>query len=160
MNTQYTNTLTPEFKASLERPYFSAEQKATMPDDGRFHVEEQETFLREHPVTAIYRIAVEGSLTQRGGVVRAVWNGSEIGLKDGRRVNIALEGDEVVYPDGSTASIITGSGKSIQKNGRGIALVGSRLSNGDQIVSTPQSSGTLVEREGVPMGDDFLTEGA
>lgn len=159
MEQQYTNTLTPEFKASLERTYFSAEQKAAMPDDGRFYVEEQETFLREHPVIAIYRIAVEGSLTQRGGVVRTVWNGSEIQLKDGGRVNIALEGDEVVYSDGSTARIISGSGTSIQKNGRCIALVGSRLSNGDQIVSTPQSTGTLVEREGVPMGDDFLIEG-
>ncbi|WP_338885700.1 hypothetical protein [Xenorhabdus sp. TH1] len=70
MEQQYDNTLTPELKASLEQPYFSAEQKSAMPGDGRKHVEAQEAFLREHPVTAIYRVAVDGSLTEHGGVVR------------------------------------------------------------------------------------------
>lgn len=112
MEQQYDNTLTPELKASLEQPYFSAEQKSAMSEDGRKQVEAQEAFLREHPVTAIYRVAVDGSLTERGGVVRPSYNGSS----DKCKVNVALEGDEVVYPDGTTALIITSSGKSIRKN--------------------------------------------
>lgn len=112
------------------------------------------------PATAVYRIAVDGSLTQRGGVVRPLYNGSEMELADGRKANIALEGDEVVYPDGSTARINTGGGKQFLKHEQGTALVGSRLSNGDLIISTPQSTGMLVAREGMPVGNDVLTAGA
>ena len=158
MSPQYTNELTAEMAASLSKPPFSAEKKAAMPDGARELVEAQEAFLCAHPATAIYRIAVDGSLTARGGVVRAAWNGGEIELEGGRRVNIALEGDEVVYPDGTTARIINGSGEDIIKNGRGIALVDSLLSNGDQIISTPQATGMLVERDGMPMGESFLAK--
>lgn len=156
MSQQYSNELTAELAASLARPPFSEETKATMSDDARKVVEEQESFLRDHPVVAIYRIAVDGALTQRGGVVRAAWNGAEIELEDGQKVNIALVGDEVVYPDGTTARIVTGSGEQYQKDERSIALVGSRLSNGDVIISTPQAGCTLNELKGLPMDADFL----
>lgn len=159
MTQQYTNELTPEILAGMGQSPFTPEQLAVMGNEGRARIEEQKTFCLTHPVKAIYRIAVDGSLTQRGGVVRAAWNGAEIGLTDGRRVNIALEGDEVVYSDGTTARIVTGSGKDIAKDGRGIALVDSMLSNGDRIISTPQSANMLVERDGVPMGEEFLAEG-
>lgn len=156
MSQQYTNELTPELAASLARPPFSAEKKAAMCDDARQIVEEREAFMREHPVVAIYRIAVDGALTQRGGVVRAEWNGAEIALDGGKKVNIALVGDEVVYPDSTTARIVTGSGSKFQKSGQSIALVGSRLSNGDVIISTPQAGSTLNELKGLPMNADFL----
>ncbi|MBN7124535.1 hypothetical protein BSU01_22950 [Erwinia billingiae] len=159
MEQQYTNALPPESAASLARPPFSAEKKSGMSEGSRQTVEEQEAFLLEHPVVAIYRIAVEGALTQRGGVVRAAWNGSEIALEDGQKVNVALEGDEVVYPDGTSARIVTGSGAKFQKGGKSIALVGSRLSNGDVIISTPQAGCTLNELnelKGLPMDADFL----
>ena len=156
MSQQYTNELTPELAASLARPPFSAEKKAAMSDGARQTVEEQEAFMREHPVVAIYRIAVDGALTQRGGVVRAAWNGAEIELEGGQKVNIALVGDEVVYPDGTTARIVTGSGAKFQKGDQSIALVGSRLSNGDVIISTPQAGSTLNELKGLPMDADFL----
>lgn len=78
-----------------------------------------------------------GALTQCGGVVRAAWNGAEIELDGGQKVNIALVGDDVVYPDGATARIVTGSGSKFQKSGQSIVLVGSRLSNDDVIISTP-----------------------
>ena len=154
MEQQYTNELTPELAASLARPPFSAEKKAGMSDGARQTVEEQEPFLIEYPVVAIYRIAVDGALTQRGGVVRAAWNGSEIAFEDGYKVNIALVGDEVVYPDGTNARIVTGSGSRFRKGEH--ALVGSRLSNGDVIISTPQAGCMLNELKGLPMDDDFL----
>lgn len=156
MTQQYTNELTPELAALLARPPFSAEKKAAMSDGARQAVEEQEAFMREHPVVAIYRIAVDGALTQRGGVVRAAWNGAEIELDGGQKVNIALVGDEVVYPDGTTARIVTGSGSKFQKGDQSIALVGSRLSNGDVIISTPQAGSTLNELKGLPVDADFL----
>lgn len=127
MSQQYTNELTPELAASMARPPFSAEKKAAMSEGAHQAVEEQEVFMREHPVVAIYRIAVDGALTRRGGVVRAVWNGAEIELDGGQKVNIALVGDEVVYPDGTTARIVTGSGSKFRKGEQSIALVGSRL---------------------------------
>ncbi|MGX5100986.1 PAAR domain-containing protein [Enterobacter cloacae] len=156
MEQQYTNQLTPELAASLARPPFSAEKKAGMSEGARQTVEEQEAFLLEHPVVAIYRIAVDGAQTQRGGVVRAAWNGSEIALESGQKVNVALEGDEVVYPDGTTARIVTSSGSKFQKGGNSIALVGSRLSHGDVIISTPQAGCTLNELKVLPMDADFL----
>ncbi|MCU6410295.1 PAAR domain-containing protein [Enterobacter quasiroggenkampii] len=156
MEQQYTNELTTELAASLAHPPFPAEKKAGMSEGARQTVEEQVEFLREHPVVAIYRIGVDGAQTQRGGVVRAAWNGSEIALEDGHKVNVALEGDEVIYPDGTTARIVTGSGSKFQKSGQSIALVGSRLSNGDVIISTPQAGCTLNELKGMPVDADFL----
>jgi hypothetical protein len=156
MSQQYTNELTLELATSLARPPFSAEKKATMSDSAIQTVEAQEAFMREHPVVAIYRIAVNGALTQRGGVVRAAGNGAEIELGGGLNVNIALVGDEVVYPDGTTARIVTGSGSKIRKGEQSIALVGSRLSNSDVIISTPQAGCMLNELKGLPMDDDFL----
>lgn len=156
MSQQYTNELTPELASSLACPPFSVEKKAAMSDGARQTVEEQEAFMREHPVVAIYRIAVDGALTQGGGVVRAGWNGAEIELDGGQKVNIALVGDEVVYPDGTTARIVTGSGSKFKKGEQSIALVGSRLSNGDVIISTPQAGSMLNERKGLPVDADFL----
>ena len=67
-------------------------------------------------------------------------------------MRVAQKGDYAVYADGSTAQIVTGAG---QDNSHW-ALVGSRLSNGDEIIDTPQGLVLLVVREGVPMPDDFL----
>lgn len=156
MEQQYTNQLTPELAASLARPPFSAEKKAGMSEDVRQTVEEQEAFLLEHPVVAIYRIAVDGALTQRGGVIRAPWNGAEIEHESRQKVNIALVDDEVAYPDSTTAHIITGSGAEYRKGEESIALVGSRLSSGDVIISTPQAGSMLTEQDGLPMGAGFL----
>lgn len=156
MEQQYTNKLAPELAASLARPPFPTEKKAGVSDGARQTVEEQEAFMREHPVVVIYRIAVDGALTQRGWGGRAAWNGSEIELDGGQKVNIVLVGDEVVYPDGTTARIVIGSGSKFQKSGQSIALVGSRLSNGDVIVSTPQAGCTLNKMKGLPVDADFL----
>jgi hypothetical protein len=57
-----------------------------------------------------------------------------------------------VYADGSTAQIVTGAG---QENSH-MALVGSRLCNGDEIINTLQGGFLLVGRDGVAMAEDFL----
>ncbi|UWF49319.1 hypothetical protein NYP20_29220 [Pseudomonas sp. N3-W] len=57
-----------------------------------------------------------------------------------------------MYADGSTAWIVTAAGK----GNNHLALVGSYLSNGDEIINTPQGCSLLIAREGVSMAEDFL----
>lgn len=163
MDTQYTNELTPAILAGMDISPFTAEQLAAMTDEARELIEEQKAFCRAHPVTAIYRLAVAGSLTERGGVADEFNADPEQGYKNklsnGQWASVLTEGCTVTYPDGSTARIISSAGSQHTYEDRGIALVGSLLDNGDVIISTPQSSGMLVGREGVPMADDFLISG-
>lgn len=163
MDTQYTNELTPAILAGMDISPFTAEQLAAMTAEARELIEEQKAFCRAHPVTAIYRIAVAGSLTERGGVADEFNADPEQGYKNklsnGQWASVLTEGCTVTYPDGSTARIISSAGSQHTYEDRGIALVGSLLDNGDVIISTPQSSGMLVGREGVPMADDFLISG-
>lgn len=157
MDRQYNNELTPELLATMDQSPFTAEQLAGMNDETRALIAEKQAYCRQHPVNAIYRIAVDGSLTREGGTVRAAYNGNEIELSDGRKVNVALVGDDVVYPDGRTAKIVTGAGKMTEVNGRGVALVNSRLDNGDEIISTLCDGPMIAGREGEDMPEDFLS---
>ncbi|MGP3167227.1 PAAR domain-containing protein [Serratia ureilytica] len=157
MDRQYNNELTPELLATMDQSPFTAEQLAGMNDETRMLIAEKQEYCRQHPVNAIYRIAVDGSLTKEGGTVRAAYNGNAIELSDGRKVNVALVGDDVVYPDGRTAKIVTGAGKMSEVNGRGVALVNSRLDNGDEIISTLCDGPMIVGREGEDMPEDFLS---
>ncbi|HDJ1442316.1 TPA: hypothetical protein PPN70_004781 [Serratia rubidaea] len=163
MSQQYTNELTPEILDGMDHSPFTSEQLAEMSGEARALIEEQEAFCRVHPVTAIYRIAVAGCLTDRGGIGDEFnpnpEEGSKIRLENGQWVSVLTEDCTVTYPDGSSARIVSSAGSQHAYEGRGIALVGSLLSNGDRIISTPQSASMLIERDGVPMGEDFLTTG-
>lgn len=160
MEKQYTNELTPEILAGFDESPFTDQQLAEMSDDARAVVEEQRLFHRQHPITGIYRIAVAGSLTRRGGVADEFNPDPEKGYKilrfDGVWASVLTEGCTVTYPDGSQARIVTSAGKQYTTGDSCVALVGSLLDNGDEIISTPQSSGMLVRREGVPLNEDFL----
>lgn len=156
MDRQYTNELTPELLVTMEQSPFTAEELAGMDNETRALISDQQEYCRQHPVNAIYRIAVDGSFTREGGTVRAAYNGNEIELSDGRKVNIALVGDDVVYPDGRTAKIVTGAGKMSEVNGRGVALVNSCLDNGDEIISTLCDGPMIVGRKGEKIPEDFL----
>lgn len=161
MTLQFTNELTPALLATMDQFPFTAEQLAEMSSEARAMVAEQAAFCRQHPVNAIYRLAVAGCLTRRGGT-GVEFNpgqkeGCRIRLADGERASVLTEGCTVVYPDGTQARIVSSAGKRNRLHGRGVALVGSRLDNGDEIISTPQGSSLIVGREGVPVPDDFLT---
>ncbi|PLR29591.1 hypothetical protein [Chimaeribacter arupi] len=160
MPQHYTNALTPALVASINEPVFTAAQRAEMNDDARALIATQEAFHRAHPVTAIYRLAVAGSLTRRGGVADEFnpdpEQGYKIRLEHGQWVSVLTEGCTVTYPDGSSARIISSAGSLHAYQDRGVALVGSRLDNGDEIISTPQGSCYLIAQQGVPMPDDFL----
>ncbi|CNI60273.1 Uncharacterised protein [Yersinia pekkanenii] len=164
MDTQYTNALTPDILAGMDISPFTAEQLAAMTEEARDLIDAQKAFCRAHPVTAIYRLAVAGCLTRRGGVGDEFNPNPEEGHKialdnNGQMASVLTEGCTVTYPDGSTARIVSSAGRSYAAEDRGIALVGSVLDNGDEIISTPQSSCVLVGRKGVAIADDFLITG-
>lgn len=152
----YTNETTPKLLSEIDKPVFTDEQLTSFNEDAREHIRQQEAYCRAHPPVAIWRHATVGSLTRDGGVVSSGSSEGEIMTSNGEFARMALVGDEVTYPDGSTALIVSGSGSSISHNEKGYALVGSQLSNGDKIIITPQSVGLLVGRDGVAMPDDFL----
>ncbi len=156
MEKQYTNKLTPEVLAEFAQSPFSAEDLAAMDDEARALVAESDDYSRRHPVTAIWRHAVVGSLTRNGGTVSSASSGGKIITSSGKMAGMALVGDQVTYPDGTSAWIISGAGYSHQYGVRGFALVGSKLDNGDDIISTPQNISLLTACEGIPMADDFL----
>lgn len=79
-----------------------------------------------------YHIASNGSKTKNGGTV--VGASTEM-FKHG--LCIACVGDSVEYPDGSSSKIMNGAGAALQFNNKPIAIVGSKLENGDVIVLSP-----------------------
>ena len=90
-----------------------------------------------------YLFATIDARTERGGRVTHVSSTAEIEKKGG-----AVVGDVVTYEDGSQARIVDGAGYGAMWSDKPIALVGSRLDNGDRIVSTPQSDYGVKVRKG------------
>ncbi|ELP5716805.1 TPA: hypothetical protein ACOEAZ_004523 [Enterobacter asburiae] len=150
---QYINELTPETLAAFDKSPFTTEQLAGMNDEARSLIEKQNAYNLAHPVTAAYLIATEGSLTRNGGEVFSEYNGRQIKLNDGTILNVSRVGDEVRYPDGTAARISNGAGNT---PGVSIALVGSSLDNGDEIISCPQNAGRRVVRAGESLPENFL----
>ncbi|POT55758.1 hypothetical protein C3432_22295 [Citrobacter amalonaticus] len=161
MTQQYTNELTPEALAGLDKSPFTPEQLADMNDEARALIEAQEEYCRQHPVTRIYRIAVAGCLTRRGGVGDEFnpnpQEGHKIALDNGQFASVLTEGCTMTYPDGTQARIVSCAGSQFTGgDGKGMALVNSLLDNGDEIISTPQGYAILTDRAGESMPDDFL----
>ncbi|CZW49214.1 PAAR domain-containing protein [Enterobacter cloacae] len=152
---QYTNELTPEIIHGIRNPHTESELAELREDERKFILEDIKK-RAEIPIVAIYRYACEGALTRDGGVLRKASSRNIIRLKDGTELRYALVGDEVSYPNGRIAKIISGTGKRNKSNGRSFALVGSELDNGDVIVSTPQNGRMLVEFDDNRFGDGFL----
>ena len=136
MSQQYTNELTTDVLERLRQPPFTDEFLSELePQSRQSLVAEMESML-QRPVLHIFRGATIGSL-------------------DGHYS--ARVGDKVVYPDGREATIICGAGKGRVMQGESMALVGSMLDNGDEIISTPQGCQMFVFREGDALPDGFLT---
>jgi hypothetical protein len=84
----------------------------------------------------MYAFATIGARTERGGCVTKATSGLVI-----CNLRAALVGDVVTYGDGSEAVITDGSGSLSNYDANCFALVGSSLSNGDKIISTPWEDG-------------------
>ncbi|CAG9265139.1 PAAR motif-containing protein [Paraburkholderia unamae] len=78
-----------------------------------------------------YSFVTVGALTERGGRVTSGGGGKICGLP------IARVGSVVTYRDASEAVIIDGAGYAAVMEDQPMALIGSRLSNGDKIIGTP-----------------------
>jgi hypothetical protein len=152
LDAPYTNEISHEALRHLDDLYLEPRLLEGYGEDVAAFVSRQKAFVEAHPPVAIYRVATEGSQTRDGGTIQQVSSSLTFTLDNGWKVRAAQKGDEVVYADGSTARIITGAGK----NNSDIALVGSRLSNGDEIINTLQRRFMIIVREGVPMAEDFL----
>ncbi|WP_433737274.1 hypothetical protein [Pseudomonas putida] len=148
----YTNEITPQALSRLDVSPFTEAQLAEFGEQARAVIQQQREYVQAHPPLAIYRFATEGSQTRDGGVIQQATSLLAFTLDCGRKVRAAQKGDAVLYADGSTARIVTTAG---QANSH-LALVGSRLSNGDEIINTLQGIGLFVARQGVPMAEDFL----
>lgn len=148
----YTNEVSAEYLLHLDDLYLEQQQLDGYSEEVVAWINRQKAFVEAHPPIAIHRVATEGSQTRGGGTIQQVSSSLTFTLDNGWKVRAAQKGDEVVYADGSTARIITGAGK----NNSNIALVGSRLSNGDEIINTLQRRFMIIVREGVPMAEDFL----
>lgn len=148
---QYTNEITSELRESSSQPPYNEDFLACCDIQTREQLED----LNKHvtrPITHIFRFAVIGSVTRNGGVIINASGSSTTG-----GYKIARVGDNVVYADGSEATIISGAGEARIMQGASAALVGSMLDNGDEIISTPQSCSRLEFREGDAFPKGFLT---
>lgn len=89
-------------------------------------------------MTVTYVIATEGARTRDGGIVQYA-----SGRVPDVPHNIVRVSDLVVYPDGSAARVISGCGEAQLDRGLALAIVGSRVGNGDIIIESPCSQYTV-----------------
>lgn len=108
----------------------------------------QKTVLSIHP------LAVIGSKTEHGGEV--VTASSQMHLE---KKEVARVGDLVRYTDGRTARITSGAGFALAQDGQSIAIVGSHVSGGDRIISTPVAIAHLTVCKEDPPIEGWLEEG-
>ncbi|HEM7137956.1 TPA: PAAR domain-containing protein [Acinetobacter baumannii] len=92
----------------------------TLNDDEVARLLEAENLYFKQKTRTVYYLAVNGSKTRDGGLVRASNNNYQI-----EGISIACVGDEVLYADGTTSKIISGAGEACVIAGKPAALVGS-----------------------------------
>lgn len=148
----YTNETTPELLLQMDQAVINDKKIIEFDVESQSMIRQQQEYCLAHPVIGIYRLATEGSQTRDGGVIERTSSAVTFTLDDGQEVRGAHRGDQVIYPDGSSARIITGAGSEYSD----FAVVGSRLDNGDEIINTLQWAAVLVMRKGVSMPEDFL----
>lgn len=110
------------------------------------HAKNEQQENSEAVIEKYHPFATEGSTTERGGRVVHASSGAKIA-----ELTIARVGDKVVYEDGTEAHIIDGAGFAAVYLDKPLALVGSRLSNGDRIVKSLHNGAGINERAGKPI---------
>lgn len=105
---------------------------------------------------ALYPLAYTGSRTAWGGTV--VGSAGNFASNPNGSFQGALVGDKVHYEDGTQAVITSGAGCALKFENRPYAIVGSHVSGGDHIVSSPELNMLLnIDDDNRP--DGFLTVG-
>lgn len=100
----------------------------------------------------IYYVAVHGAKTQNDGLVNVSSTNTKI-----KGLSIARVGDEVIYADGTTSKIISGAGTACIVDGSPVALVGSRLENGDEIIESPNTTIAIRIYKDQALPQNFLS---
>lgn len=140
---------------SLAKPKFlnelPVEQLFKLSEEDITQTIEAEQLYYHHKPHTVYYLAVNGSKTRNGGLVRALNANYKIG-----GITVASVGDEVIYTDGTTSKIISGAGVACIVNGKSVALVGSRLENGDEIIDSPNTSVAIRIFQDQPIPKNFL----
>ncbi|GAA5632232.1 hypothetical protein Acal02_02883 [Acinetobacter calcoaceticus] len=99
----------------------------------------------------VYYVAVHGAKSRNGGLLNTSSNAAKIcGL------TIACVGDEVIYADGTISKIVSGAGTACIVDGSPVALVGSRLANGDEIIESPNTIITIRIYKDHSIPENFL----
>jgi uncharacterized Zn-binding protein involved in type VI secretion len=140
---------------------FTEEKLKQMPENTRDEIQKQMKAYAEEqkkPIIAQFFYITDGATTRDGGTVLA----KDRGVFFAGRF-IAAVGDKVVYPDGCEAEIISGAGRAMSLNNKdgsysSVAVLGSRLSNGDVVISTPNAAMSCVIREGGKIPEGFLVD--
>ena len=91
--------------------------------------QEKQTHLESSPHEKYY-LATEGAITKNGGIIHVKARHEYISIENNR---VAMVGDYAQYPDGTTATIISGGGCSILIDNIAVAISQSVLDNGDVI---------------------------
>lgn len=112
-------------------------QQLSLEEIEQIHIAEQ-LYWQNKPKKSYY-IAVQGSKTKNGGIVQATFDSVLV-----QNLAIARVGDEVLYPDGSKAKIISGAGCAQMIDGVSTAIVGSLLDNNDEIIESPNTTCAIV----------------
>jgi len=110
----------------------------------------EQLYFQHRPKT-MYYLAVNGSKTKQGGLVKASATQGKIG-----GLSIARIGDEVIYADGTVAKIVSGAGEVCVVEGLSAALVGSQLDNGDEIEDSPNCTIAINIFNGETLPEGFL----
>lgn len=76
---QYTNEITPEINEAQSQPPYDEELLSLCDDKTRKELEEIKKQHLSRPLAYIFRFAVVGSLTRRGGVIRHASGGATTG---------------------------------------------------------------------------------
>lgn len=127
------------------------EQLVKLSENGIQQISNAEQLYWNNKPHTIYHVAVHGSKSKNGGLVNASSNISKIG-----GLSIARIGDEVIYADGTISKIISGAGPACVVEGLPVALVGSCLENGDEIIDSPNTSVAIRIYKDQPKPKNFL----
>ena len=143
------NMTTPKFLHELP-----VEQIAQMSqEDIEQTLKAEQLYFQHKPQTILY-LAVNGAKTKNGGLVKASALECRIG-----GLAIARVGDDVIYEDGTVSKIISGAGRACIVEGKSVALVGSHLENGDEIIDSPNKSVAINIFKGDKAPEGFLNRG-
>ena len=111
-----------------------------------------EQLYYDNKLHTIYHLVANGAKTKQGGLLKAssdVWKVREL--------SIGRVGDDVIYADGTISKIISGAGDVCIVEGASVALAGSRLENGDEIVDSFATEITIRIFKDQPTPKNFLS---